>query len=163
MPSEANALRTLKALIRRQRIELQSRQQQLGKARRDLEQMARERAAAQDIRQAARDYLNGQLGGGRELRLDLLIAARAHHHACQERQLHIDEQWRQCFERMREQERLVLIAEKKMEKLQELAAREQAGLAAENQRREWLELDERAVNARGSLKSRAARAAGSPA
>jgi len=136
----------LHAMLRKQRIELMSAQQNLAAQERRLEELVRACARQRWLCQAAEHYWREQLESV-ELHVDLLAAAGAHH---RRQQLDLkqaqEREWEQHgeIERWRQQVRRL---EKIMEKLTDLQQRRAREQQLAVQRDEWQALDD-AVAAR---------------
>lgn len=141
-------MQTLIAMIRKQRIDIDLKRQQLHRLQQQSSAAEQELRQASERRSQAERYLWLQLSTDGELSLERLNLARRR---LQEQQLlcaHSEQEIRRLATEMRPLESAILLDEKKLEKFADVLADRQRDARDEIQRQEWLALDEHILSSR---------------
>lgn len=140
-------MKTLSAMIRKQKITIDVQKQELHTLRQRHADNERELQHWRDQCRDTEQYLWLQVTAGHEISLDRLSLARLLHSEQQDRCVQTERVVTQLAEAVAQLEKTIAYAEKAMEKFVDLFATRKREARNEVQRQEWQTLDEWAVNA----------------
>lgn len=140
-------MKTLAAMIRKQKITINLQKQELHIL---LQRRAESERNLQDWRSRCLEterYLELQVTAGHEIALDRFQLARLHHSEYRDRCAEIELQFKQWAAEVVQKEKVIVYAEKTLEKFSELFVQRKLEGRSATQRVEWQMMDEWAVNA----------------
>jgi hypothetical protein len=140
-------VKILFAMIRKQRLTVDVHRRQLARQQQLCADRAAELTRCDEARRDAAQYLTRQTTAGADMALDLLLLAMARHGAQQQRHAAAQQAYDQAAAAAGQARNTLARAEKTLEKFTDRLALHQAEARGEEQRREWLALDEWVVNA----------------